>query len=46
MRKTKKPVVTLAGLLQAVDEAKTNKENDKIEPNLKLFKKKRIFIYT
>ena len=34
MRKTKKPVVTLAGLLQAVaiDEAKTNKENDKVEP--------------
>ena len=33
MRKTKKPVVTLAGLLQAVaiDEAKSNKENDKNE---------------
>jgi len=34
MRKTKKPVVTLAGLLQAVaiDEAKDNKKNDEIEP--------------
>ena len=34
MRKTKKSVVTLAGLLQAValDEAKSNKENDKNEP--------------
>ena len=34
MKKTKKPVVTLAGLLQAVaiDEAKSNKENDKNEP--------------
>ena len=34
MRKTKKPVVTLAGLLQAVaiDEAKSNKEDDKNEP--------------
>ena len=34
MRKTKKPVVTLAGLLQAVaiDEAKSKKEIDKNEP--------------
>ena len=34
MKKTKKPVVTLAGLLQAVEkeEAKDNKEKNKIEP--------------
>ena len=34
MKKTKKPVVTLAGLLQAVEkeEAKDNKKNDKTEP--------------
>ena len=34
MRKTKKPVVTLAGLLQevAIDKAKSNNEIDKNEP--------------
>ena len=34
MKKTKKPVITLAGLLQAVEkeEAKDNDKNDKIEP--------------
>ena len=34
MKNKKKPVVTLAGLLQAVEkeEAKDNKKNDKTEP--------------